>query len=178
MTIPLIRHGQSAFNAVFEGHGDPMIFDAPLTELGQSQANAARDTLAAMGIEHVICSPCTRAIQTARLIFPDRALEVVAEAREHLGHSCDIGTPRTALADKFPDMSFDHLQETWWYQGPENEFGVPVEPQDVFAARMDALAKHLHARDTRPLAVVCHGHVIREMTGINPDNCEIVELRP
>ena len=39
MTVYLIRHGQSEFNAVHtEGDPDPMIFDAPLTKKGRIQA--------------------------------------------------------------------------------------------------------------------------------------------
>ena len=38
MSIHLIRHAQSAFNAVDgPNEPDPMIFDAPITELGGSQ---------------------------------------------------------------------------------------------------------------------------------------------
>ena len=43
MSIYLIRHAQSAFNAVYgPNKPDPMIFDAPITELGETQAKQAR----------------------------------------------------------------------------------------------------------------------------------------
>ena len=43
MTIYLIRHAQSAFNAVYDPNKpDPMIFDAPITALGETQAQQAR----------------------------------------------------------------------------------------------------------------------------------------
>jgi len=64
MPIYFIRHGQSEFNATFDGTGDPMIFDAPLTEMGKQQAIAARNKIAELGISHVITSPLTRAIQS------------------------------------------------------------------------------------------------------------------
>lgn len=178
MTIHLIRHGQSEFNAAFTGTGDPMIHDAPLTQLGISQAENARATVQALGIAHVICSPLTRAIQTARLIFPDHSLTVEAEAREHCGHSCDVGAHPETLKTRFPDMVFDHLPDIWWHQGPRNDNDIPVEPWEVFSARVQAYVQDLHSRDARPLAVVCHGHVIREMTGIDPNNCDIVPLIP
>ncbi|RLJ41825.1 broad specificity phosphatase PhoE [Litoreibacter meonggei] len=177
MSIHLIRHGQSAFNAVFTGAGDPMIFDAGLTPLGHEQATAARIHVAELGIREVICSPLTRALQTARLIFPTDHIHVVAETREHLGHSCDVGRAPAALQAVFPDISFSHLPDIWWHQGELNAVGVPVEPADVFEARMVLLASALRARDARPLAVVCHGHVIDALTGTHPDNCGIVELR-
>lgn len=174
MSIHLIRHGQSAFNAVFTGDGDPMIFDAALTPLGQRQAQEVRQRVAELGIREVVCSPLTRALQTARLIFPTDHIHVVAETREHLGHSCDIGQSPAALQTAFPDIPFAHLPDIWWHQGPLNDVGVPVEPAEVFEARMTLLASTLRARDARPLAVVCHGHVIRALTGIDPDNCDIV----
>lgn len=176
MTIHLIRHGQSEFNALFDGTGDPMIFDAPLTPLGQEQAELARDHVAELEIEHIICSPLTRAIQTAQLLFPGRVPDVVAETREHLGHSCDIGRSPSELAIHFPQLTFDHLPELWWHQGPTNENGVPVEPWDTFRTRMAALRNQLLAYESRPLAVVCHGHVIRELTGVDPRNCQVVPL--
>ena len=38
MSIYLIRHAQSTFNALYgPNEPDPMIFDAPITELGESQ---------------------------------------------------------------------------------------------------------------------------------------------
>lgn len=178
MSIHLIRHGQSEFNAVFTGTGDPMIPDAPLTPLGHAQAQAARVKAADLGIREVMVSPLTRAIQTAEHIFPGAELRVEPEAREHLGHSCDIGKLSSELKVHFPHLNLSHLQEIWWHQGPLNEHGVPVEPQDVFSNRIAGLATRLHAHTTRPLAVVCHGHVIRELTGIHPDNCDIVELLP
>ena len=177
MSIHLIRHGQSAFNAVFSGGADPMIFDAPLTQLGASQAQEARHKVVELGIREVVCSPLTRALQTARLIFPTEDIHVVAGTREHLGHSCDVGRAPAELQAVFPDIPFAHLPDIWWHQGELNAVGVPVEPADVFEARMLLLASTLRARDVRPLAVVCHGHVIEALTGTLPDNCGIVELR-
>ena len=176
MTIHLIRHGQSEFNALFDGTGDPMIFDAPLTPLGQEQAELARETVAELEIAHIICSPLTRAIQTTHLIFPGSTPEIVAETREHLGHSCDVGRTPTELASDFPHLKFDHLIESWWHQGPLNQNGIPVEPWDTFRTRIAALRGQLQAYANRPLAVVCHGHVIRELTGVDPYNCQVVPL--
>ena len=70
MTIYLIRHAQSAFNAVHDPNKpDPMIFDAPITELGKTQAIQARSEVEKFEIKNVIVSPFTRTLQTALLIF-------------------------------------------------------------------------------------------------------------
>ena len=75
MSIYLIRHAQSAFNAVYgPNKPDPMIFDAPITELGETQAKQVRREVAQLDIKHVIVSPFTRTLQTAQLIFENRLL--------------------------------------------------------------------------------------------------------
>ena len=72
MTVYVIRHDQSEFNAVHtEGDLDPMIFDAPLTKKGRIQAVKVRGQVMELGIQQVITSPLTRAIQTALTIFQD-----------------------------------------------------------------------------------------------------------
>jgi len=92
MTVYFIRHGQSEFNEVFDGTADPMIFDAPLTPLGLSQAAAVRQEIRDLKITRVITSPLTRAIQTAKTIFDGISpIEVRRGHHELLKHSCDVG---------------------------------------------------------------------------------------
>ena len=73
MSIYLIRHAQSAFNAIHDPNKpDPMIFDAPITELGETQAKQARIEVEKLDIKPLIASPFTRTLQTAQLIFENR----------------------------------------------------------------------------------------------------------
>ena len=88
MTIYLIRHAQSAFNAVHKPNKpDPMIFDAPITELGETQARQARKEIKKFTIRSVIVSPFTRTIQTAQLIFEDSDEYVQRYQNEYYKHS-------------------------------------------------------------------------------------------
>ena len=175
MTIYLIRHGQSEFNAAHkDGDPDPMILDAPLTQQGRRQAQLARVAASELGIAQVITSPLTRAIQTALGMFAGIApIKVVAEHRELLSHSCDVGRPASMLKEDFPELSFDHLDEVWWHQGSPNENGVPVEPHGVFRQRIRGFALDLVRMTDRPLAVVGHGDTFRELAGFSMANCEI-----
>lgn len=177
MTVYLIRHGQSEFNAAHtEGEADPMIFDAPLTEKGRRQAEQARVAIKELGIQQVITSPLSRAIQTALTIFQDIApISVQAGHRELLSHSCDMGRAPSALQMEFTSLSFDHLDEIWWHQGPTNEHGVPVEPRDVFQQRIQKFALELNQMADIQLAVVGHGDAFKELAGFSMDNCEIRE---
>ncbi len=175
MPIYLIRHGQSEFNAAHtEGAPDPMIFDARLTAKGVDQARGARVRARALGVQLVIVSPLTRALQTAQHIFGDTApIKVMADPREKLLHSCDVGRPPSALQADFPALSFEGLDDTWWHHGVPNELGYTVEPQDLFADRMRAFASTLTAMSPRPIAVVGHGNAFRELIGYQMENCEI-----
>ncbi len=180
MPIYLIRHGQSQFNAAHnEGDNDPLIFDAPLTDKGRRQAEQTRARVADLGIKQVITSPLTRAIQTALSIFDGVApINVGADHREQLQHSCDVGRSPEALQRDFPDLSFAHLQDIWWHQGPENDNGVAEEPDDVFRRRIDAFDRSLTRITDRPVAIVGHGNVFRAMIGRTMENCEIHRYQP
>ena len=175
MTIFLIRHGQSEFNAAHsDGEPDPMIFDAPLTVIGQAQARKARAEAMELDIVQVITSPLTRAIQTAMLIFGrDVPIKVAAGHRELLSHSCDVGRSPDHLKTDFPSLDFDHLDEVWWHHGPVNENGVPVEPRGVFERRISQFARDIDAMPERPMAIVGHGDTFRELAGVSMRNCEI-----
>jgi len=175
MTIYLIRHGQSAYNAAFEHDGtDPMILDAPLTALGVAQAQKTRDKVADLNIRQVITTPLTRAIQTASIIFDGIApIRVMAEHRERIEHNCDVGRPPDQLQLDFPNLSFDHLDKVWWYQGPENEKGVPVEPWEIFRARITEFRSSLSALPNEPTAIVGHNNTFRELAGYDMANCEL-----
>jgi broad specificity phosphatase PhoE len=175
MPIYLIRHGQSEFNAAHtDGAPDPLIFDAPLTDLGRQQARAARDHAATLGIQSVICSPLTRAIQTAKIIFDGIApIEISAGPVEHLWHSCDVGRSPAHLASDFPELRFDHLPDVWWHNGPKNQNGVAEEPEHLFHTRIAQFRDTLHHAQTCPLAIVGHCNTFRSLAGFNMKNCEI-----
>ena len=175
MPIYLIRHGQSEFNLAHKKGGpDPLSWDAPLTELGCKQALEAREQILDLGIEQVLTSPLTRAIQTAKIMFDGIApIEVIPDHRELIIHSCDVGVPASVLREKFPELSFDGLDEVWWHQGAENENGVPVEPIDVFQKRIDGFAELISTVPDRPVAIIGNGNVFKALSGYEMSNCGI-----
>ena len=180
MTVYLIRHAQSAFNAVHDPlKPDPMIFDAPLTEFGKIQAKQARSQVQKLDIKTVIVSPFTRTLQTAKLIFGDRLkFQISADVREQLCNSCDVGSAPGELARKFPHLDFNHLAERWWYEGEKDHRGISVEPEEVLMGRANNFASHLKREVIQSTAIVSHGNFIRALTGIKPKNCEIIQFDP
>lgn len=170
----LLRHGQSEWNLRFTAtREDPGIPDAPLTPLGQQQAEAAAVALAGEGIRQILASPYTRALQTAAPVA--RALgvpiRVHLSVRERYFFSCDVGTPRTAMAQSFPELDFAHLDEVWWPSAEETADGV-VARAALFRAEM---AAHPDWRDT---LVVSHWGFVMGLTGHSLGNGEWLRYDP
>ena len=180
MTIYLIRHAQSAFNAVHDPNKpDPMIFDAPITAIGESQAINARDEVKQLNITNVIVSPFTRTLQTAQLIFGNSLpFQINSEVREQLYNSCDVGSPPNKLAKYYPHLDFDHLDDCWWYDGEKDHRGISVEPEEILLERASKFIDFLKSESIQSTAIVSHGNFIRALTGIKPNNCEVIEFEP
>jgi len=175
----LIRHGQSEFNVVFNRERrDPGIRDAPLTAHGRTQVQQAAQDLAALmqqgrPIKRLLASPYTRALQTAAIIAEtlDLPLEIEPLVREHAAYHCDIGTPASVLAETWPGLSFEHLDDVWWSSLDETEQQL-LERCRLFHQR--AAGWH----DWQQIAVVSHWGFIRGLTGREARNAELVEFDP
>ena len=166
----LLRHGESEFNAWFRRHrSDPGMPDPDLTETGRRQALAAATELGSRGITRILSSPYTRALRTAYIVneMLNVPLAVTALAGERVALTCDEGTPKSQLQDRWPDLDFGHLPEIWW---PARE-----EAEAAFGARMEELRGILAAGargDT--LLLVAHHGVIHSLTGTDAANCTII----
>ncbi len=175
-----IRHGQSEFNRIWGETGvDPLIRDAPLSVEGHAQVAKARAAVLALQPTLVITSPLTRAIQTTLGLFGDAGvpIEVSPLHRERVTNSDDVGSAASDLRTAFPLLAFDHLDEVWWYDGPKDSLGVPVEPHDHFEGRINAFLEDLTARSEDRIVVVGHGTFFhRVLGGVHLGNCEIAPL--
>ena len=185
-TIHLIRHGQSAFNAagLKPGGEDPMLFDAALSDLGHRQVAEARRQVADLACDLVVTTPLTRALQTCLGLFDGRrvAIMVDSRAREKLSHSCDVGRPPAALQSDFPNLSFGHLAECWWYAGPDHAGGpwdgvIRREPEAHFMTRVGDFRRWLHGRPEPAVTVVGHSDFFKALSGRSLENCEVYEMK-
>jgi broad specificity phosphatase PhoE len=82
--LTLIRHGLTAWNVEGRFQGQT---DVPLSDEGRAQARALAGYVAAVqGVDAVVSSPLVRAVETARIAFPDQAIATDARLRElHFG---------------------------------------------------------------------------------------------
>jgi broad specificity phosphatase PhoE len=170
----LLRHGQSEFNLHFTAtRRDPGIIDPGLTELGQAQARAAAEQLAGQGIQRIIVSPYTRALQTAHPIA--EALGVTPQinplVRERYAFVCDIGTPRAALQQAWPQHDFTAIEDQWWPKAEESQASV----LDRAARFRSALAAR---QDWASTLVVSHWGFILSLTGRSIANGEWLRCDP
>ncbi|MBV9811520.1 MAG: histidine phosphatase family protein [Acetobacteraceae bacterium] len=157
----LLRHGQSEFNLHFNAmRRDPGIVDPPLTPLGHQQAQAAAESLGAERIARIICSPYTRALQTAAHAAKARGIPVLVNpiVGERFAFACDVGTPRSTLALAWPEHDFSLIEEIWWPAVQEPAASVMARAAR-FRAEMAALA------DWQDTLVVSHWGFILSMTG-------------
>ena len=170
----LIRHGQSEFNLHFSAtRRDPGIEDPRLTALGHQQAEAAAQTLARAGITRIIASPYTRAMQTAAPTAAKLGLPVRIHpgVRERYHFVCDIGSPRSALAQAWPQHDFAGLDEVWWPSATESEASV--------AARAAAFRAEMASDPAwRTTLVVSHWAFILTLTGESLENGAWVRFDP
>jgi broad specificity phosphatase PhoE len=170
----LIRHGQSEFNLRFSRTGiDPGIEDAPLTSLGQAQAEEAAQTLAGARVTRIIASPYTRALQTAAPFARRFNLPVTISplVRERYAYSCDVGSTVAHLRGAWPQHDFAHLPDIWW----------PAETESERAALARAAQFHVEMAmrpDHAETLVVSHWGFILAMTGRSVANCEWVVVEP
>lgn len=184
--IHLIRHAQSLHNAMALTVADentikidPALRDAALSPLGHQQAQALRSEMATVkGIELIIVSPFTRAIQTMLHAFGDTQVPRIVHDlhRERLDSFCDVGRSPTALAQEFPMLDFAHLDDPWWY----NTLGSPGpfarEPMDILDQRVDAFVAYLQSRPESCIVVVGHSTFLRALAGRPFANAERFEM--
>jgi len=149
--------------------------------LGEQQAARTQARIHQLAITRLIVSPLTRTLQTAALIFgKSLATEINPVVREQLVSSCDVGRAPQKLAMNFPHYDFNHLPECWWHDEEKDHRGLSVESHETLLQRADEFARYLqeHKHNQHKTAVVSHGNFIHALTGVQPDNCDILRFDP
>ncbi|MBI3419445.1 MAG: histidine phosphatase family protein [Proteobacteria bacterium] len=178
----LLRHGESEFNARFEQTGrDPGISDAPLTARGHDQAKGAATHFINLkrnppGTQkpprRLLCSPYTRALQTARPIaealnLPLKVLPLLGERRLY---SCDIGSGAKDLKARWPGADFSALEDEQWWP-PRNEGQEDIERR---VRAFLALEDQAQEQSVGPALVISHWYFIFTLSGLDCANAQIV----
>ncbi len=193
MKLYLIRHAQSANNAIYARTGSYQggVPDPEITDIGHQQTQRLAQLLAdesaelrpslspsGFGLTHLYCSLMTRTIQTAIPIAQACGLKLIAleDTFERGGlykrneDGSRVGLPGPARAyfmRRFPGLVLpESLGETGWYNRP-------FETVEMFVERMKRVVPNLinrHAGTEDSVALITHGHFIdqflNEMMGV------------
>jgi len=163
-----MRHGDTDWQQVeARGWRGPLNDFAPLTERGRQQARQAADAFAP-GLDLVVSSPMTRAVETACVLSAvlDAPVRIALDLREWLPDE----TLSWATAEEVRIAYADMLRH-----GGVRPEGHPLrwEPLPAVQARARAAIAAL-PRDLTIL-VVCHAVVIYALTGQeNTEHCGVV----
>ena len=156
LTVLLVRHGQSEWNAAGRMQGQTA--HVPLTELGRAQAAAAARELAALRPELLISSDLLRAVQTAEHCARSTGLPftVAPELREQ-GYGLLEGRPSRELWD-LVDWTDPH----WAAEDGESLAQLHAR----VAGYLDDLRRDPPAE---VIALVTHGDTIRAAQAVAAD---------
>ena len=142
MTLLLVRHGESTWNAQrrWQGQADP-----PLSDLGVAQTRSAVIRMPT-GFDRIVSSDLARARQTAELLAAGLALELVIDERI-----------RERYAGPWEGLTRDEIESGWPGMLDDGRRPDDYEADDDLLERvLPVLAEH-----SGPTIVVTHGGVIR-----------------
>ncbi|HKC26695.1 MAG TPA: histidine phosphatase family protein [Jatrophihabitans sp.] len=143
----IVRHGETEWSRTGRHTGTT---DLPLTEAGKDQARALRGMLAGVSPALVLCSPLTRALETARLA--GLSVDEVTPDLAEWNYGAYEGRTTAEIRRERPGWSL-------WTDGvPDGE-----SPQQV-AERADRVLRRV-AESVRkgPVVLVGHGHFSRAL---------------
>ena len=162
--IYLIRHGETEFNrlGIFRGR-----YEVDLNEVGRQQASQIGKALEGAGIEFLVTSPLSRAVETAEIIASALGIDYFKdEAFNNIALGEWQGVPKQKIKDEYPDLW--HL----WTTEPE-KLAIPggETVEDVRRRSFAGLKRILEDRKGT-FAVVTHRSVIKAlaaaMLDVNP----------
>lgn len=158
MTIFIIRHGQTDWNAEYRLQGQK---DIPLNELGRRQATdngvKLRQVAGDLSVYTFVSSPLNRARETmerlrvaAELPAKDYAID---ERLKEISFGDWEGWTTAEIFERTPDKVRERDIGKWDFQPP----GEDAESYEILSWRVGSWLTEA----TRPTVAVCHGGVIR-----------------
>lgn len=157
-TILLIRHGETAWNAVrrLQGHTD-----IPLNEEGARQAGALAQALAAEQVDVLVSSDLQRAMQTAQAVA-DQYDGLDVQTDDQLRERC-YGVFEGML---YADIEQQYPAEYALWQARDIDAVMPAGEREAESFRQfyqratDGIAEWAQRHPGRTIAIVAHGGVL------------------
>lgn len=159
-TFYIFRHGQSTYNLAGRTQGQTN--DSVLTPLGEQQALEVGKKLQDKGVEVIISSPLTRAMQTAQLANESLNVPIRQDERFSEVNVGEIeGLHYTVIQEKYGEKyrewrSSDRAYENMRFDGGESKKEVRIRVLDGLKDYAD------HSPYTR-IAVSSHGIMLTQL---------------
>ncbi len=145
------RHGQSQLNK--EGRWAGSI-ETPLTDEGRAQARAAGKAAKTLGIDYILCSPLSRAHDTAKIIA------------EEIGYPLDQLDINSLVIERH----FGPLEGQPWDPDLNMDGIADIETVDSLVERAKLTLKHLETVPADIILIVSHGSFGRAFRhNLHPD---------
>jgi len=140
-----LRHGETDWNAQNLSQGN---VDIPLNATGIAQAHRAAERLQNRGIRHIVASPLSRALDTARIVAAALGLEV----------ALDEGLREVAFGEK------EGLPMADWFATWVDGSYTPDGAEPFAGLRLRATSAINRALENpAPVLVVAHGALFRAL---------------
>lgn len=156
--IYLLRHGQTDWNKEgrIQGH-----LEVPLNEVGREESRRLMPVLERLGVEKVLSSDLSRAIETARLAAPKLGHLTDARLREtHLGVL--QGKTRDEIHAEHGDEIWERLRSFPLQDSDVMNLGTESGSQ-VFSRTEKAILDFVSKHEFQVAAIVTHGGVLRNL---------------
>lgn len=188
MKIILLRHGESVLNRLIEKEGVQVFCgatDIELTEHGKNQAKSLEGNEKLKNVSKIYASNLIRAIDTAKLAFPNREIIIDERIRERsLGYFeekyvKDMEKEYPELFKKEDNLKF---RRDFIVKAPQGENYTDV------SLRVKSFLDSIDLEKNEKIALFSHMHCIRcilylllgldkeEVIKLTIPNCEIIEL--
>jgi probable phosphoglycerate mutase len=175
LTLLLVRHGQSEWNAAGLLQGQTA--HVPLTELGHAQAAAAAQELVALSPGAIVSSDLRRAVQTAEHCARATGLAfTTTPALREQGYGVLEGRPSRELWDVV-----DWTDPHWSAEGGESLAGLHARVAGYLAALREqppaeVVALVTHGDTIRAAQAVAAGRGPADLPAVTPHNGTVTRL--
>ncbi len=164
-----IRHGTALHNVNFSKMGRKAyteFTDTPLVDFGKLEAVLLGSSWRDIGnVELILVSPLTRTLDTAKLIFQDHKIPIIAldYLMEHpqAEEICNLRANKEELSNRYPNVDFSNLSDNskiYW----KDELNYEKEIIQL-NKRIEDFKSYVKNRSEKRIAVVSHSSFLGQM---------------
>ncbi len=155
LSIYYFRHGETDWNVVRRLQGRT---DVPMNENGRAQAHSLGKALEQLPLHTIICSPLSRAQETARIVAEYQSVTIRFDPRlREIDYGDAEGLLQNEIAERLPEST---IQE-WGGMLPNSRYPNGESAIEAAERFRDALESAIFNDGLETFAICAHGGVFR-----------------